>query len=263
MASLHHSQSEMNSHTLTPAALSAAIENKFQISLTESTPVLARETDRYCATLSLQTATPPFVNRRTFTLEIDFSSSEKTFVSVTPDNHFLRMTTLYDGTAKDANAIDLIVVPGLSSHPFGSFKSPLVAGENWLRDYLPQILPNIRVLVYGYDSRLLQYEGKESILDFAKGLLESIHSHRGDPVASSRPVIFLGHSLGGLLIKEALAIARDETNRTSKDEQFFKVCYGLIFFGVPNLGLRNEELLTTVIGKRPSERLIRDLIVDQ
>ena len=76
----------------------------------------------------------------------------------------------------------LIVVPGLSSHAFGSFKSPQAAGENWLRDYLPQTIPNLRVLVYGYDSRLLHYNGKESILDFAKGLLESIYSHRQDPV---------------------------------------------------------------------------------
>ena len=54
----------------------------------------------------------------------------------------------------------------------------------------------------------------------------------------------------------------DEANRTQLDEQFFKACYGLLFFGVPNRGLRNEPLLFTVIGKKPSERLIRDLIVD-
>lgn len=55
----------------------------------------------------------------------------------------------------------------------------------------------------------------------------------------------------------------DETSRTLEDERFFKACYGLMFFGVPNLGLRHEPLLAAVIGKRPSERLIRGLIVDE
>ena len=55
----------------------------------------------------------------------------------------------------------------------------------------------------------------------------------------------------------------DERSRTSEDEQLHKACYGLVFFGVPNLGLRHQELLSTVIGRKPSERLIRDLIVDQ
>jgi hypothetical protein len=67
----------MKSYPATPAALRAAIEQKFQIPLTGSKLVLARERDRYCATLSLQTATASFVDGRTFSLEIDFSPSEK------------------------------------------------------------------------------------------------------------------------------------------------------------------------------------------
>lgn len=55
----------------------------------------------------------------------------------------------------------------------------------------------------------------------------------------------------------------DKGSRTLEDEQLHKACYGLIFFGVPNRGLRHQELLSTVLNKRPSERLIRDLIVDQ
>ena len=37
--------------------------------------------------------------------------------------------------------------------------------------------------------------------------------------------------------------------------------HGLIFFGVPNLGLRNEQLLA-IVGDQTNERLIRDLVVD-
>lgn len=38
--------------------------------------------------------------------------------------------------------------------------------------------------------------------------------------------------------------------------------HGLIFFGVPNLGLRNEQLLA-IVGGQANERLIRDLMMDE
>lgn len=40
-----------------------------------------------------------------------------------------------------------------------------------------------------------------------------------------------------------------------------KACFGMLLFGVPNLGLRNDQLMTLVRGQ-PNESLIRDLLVD-
>ena len=40
-----------------------------------------------------------------------------------------------------------------------------------------------------------------------------------------------------------------------------RACYALLFFGVPNLGLRNEQLISIVRG-RPNQVLVRDLVVD-
>ena len=93
-------------------------------------------------------------------------------------------------------------------------------------------------------------------------------------------MIFIGHSLGGLLIKEvcctgcprlagiqangltqALALAiSDHENTGSLD--FFKSTYGLLFFGVPNLGLRHEQLREMVNGQ-PNEQLVHDLQVTE
>lgn len=49
------------------------------------------------------------------------------------------------------------------------------------------------------------------------------------------------------------------SKNTAKD--IFKACYGLIFFGVPNLGLRHDQLLA-MAKSSASENLIRDLVVD-
>ena len=107
-------------------------------------------------------------------------------------------------------------MPGLGSHAIGSWKSPS-DNDLWLRDYLPDDVPNIRVLIYGYDTSLLGNDSKDSIENLGNRFLESIKAFRAHNVcaiqdsedcmltlwqAYRRPIIFIGHSLGGLLIKE-------------------------------------------------------------
>jgi hypothetical protein len=41
-----------------------------------------------------------------------------------------------------------------------------------------------------------------------------------------------------------------------------KTCCGLLLFGVPNLGLKHDQLLSMVRGQ-PNERLVKDLVVDR
>jgi hypothetical protein len=71
----------------------------------------------------------------------------------------------------------VIAIPGLGSHPIGSWKARDRTGV-WLRDFLPDDVPNIRVLLYGYDTALEQSDSKQSIIDLAKSLLESIKAFR-------------------------------------------------------------------------------------
>ncbi|KAI1120139.1 hypothetical protein F5Y10DRAFT_273364 [Nemania abortiva] len=257
--------------TVTNVAIQDALKSQLHLDLDKSQlRLVALQSGCYCATLSLGPMEDPFTSGEKFDLEIgdecsvtyDYLNSAQgtllTCSSVTPDDDFLHMTTLYDGTDGKTNAVDLIVVPGLSSHPYGSFKSPINAAENWLRDYLPEDLPDVRILVYGYDSDLRNRKGKQSISDLSKNLLQAIHSHRSDGT-EKRPIIFIGHSLGGLLIKQAMVHAH---NWASSNYPFFlDTCYGLLFFGVPNRGLRNEDL-STILGHSPTTQLVTDLVVD-
>jgi hypothetical protein len=45
---------------------------------------------------------------------------------------------------------------------------------------------------------------------------------------------------------------------SSEDQDIFRSCYGLVFFGVPNGGLEITSLMTMVRGQ-PNENLVRDL----
>ncbi|KAI0895277.1 hypothetical protein F4806DRAFT_470381 [Annulohypoxylon nitens] len=236
---------------------------KEELHLEDANPTLSlfSQEKKYCATISLHYSQSPFQNGRTFDLRVITREGQTTTVNVEPDDHFLHMTTLYDGTRDEKDSVDLIVVPGLASHPYGSFKSPLNAKENWLRDYLPRSLSesHIRVLIYGYDSALTR-NNKQSISDFAIGLLRAIYSFRDDTSARSRPAIFLGHSLGGLIIKQALVQAI--RSKGDKDDAFLKACHGFLFFGVPNRGLRHEELAAILDPGNLTARLVSDIVVD-
>jgi hypothetical protein len=46
----------------------------------------------------------------------------------------------------------IIAITGLAGHAIGSWTMP--NGRMWLRDVLPDDVPNARILTYGYDSRL-------------------------------------------------------------------------------------------------------------
>jgi hypothetical protein len=50
----------------------------------------------------------------------------------------------------------------------------------WLRDFLPNDIPKIRTLIFGYDAALKNSTSTSSIGDYARQLLLAIHSVRAD-----------------------------------------------------------------------------------
>ncbi|RYC65044.1 hypothetical protein CHU98_g1135 [Xylaria longipes] len=150
------------------------------------------------------------------------------------DSDFYGITPIYDHE-NDTHA-DLVAVPGLGSHALGSCKSS-ISNEIWLRDYLPYDTPNQRVIIYGHNTRLQGAQSKQSIGDLGARFMETITRFRADT---------------GALIRSL------NTSRSN----IHKACYGMLFFGVPNLGLRNDQLLTIAQGE-PNQALIESLVVDR
>ncbi|KAK2591873.1 hypothetical protein QQS21_010424 [Conoideocrella luteorostrata] len=175
------------------------------------------------------------------------------------DTGFLGVTPLSE--ADDA-VVDIIAVPGLGSHAIGGFKAKST-GKVWLRDFLPDDINRIaatRIMTYGYDSAVTEPNAKYSIKGLAKAFLDSYRAFREATNTSRRPIIFIGHSLGGLLIKECLSIA-SEIDGDPQYSDFFKSSFGLMFFGVPNYGLRGGKLKEITAGQL-NEQIIRDLEAD-
>lgn len=78
----------------------------------------------------------------------------------------------------------MIAVPGLASHAIGSWKSP-GGNDLWLRDWLPSDVPKLRVLLYGYDTKLADSNAKASMEDLGARFLESLTVFRTDSEVGS------------------------------------------------------------------------------
>ncbi|KAK1775311.1 hypothetical protein QBC45DRAFT_11314 [Copromyces sp. CBS 386.78] len=108
----------------------------------------------------------------------------------------------------------------------------------WPRDLLPGTLPNARIMTYGYDTRLrhpLQCQGpapKSSVYDMAWNFLLQLEAERrADP---SRPLLFIAHSLGGILVKEALRRSERCKSNHAQLRDVFTATTALMFFGTPH-----------------------------
>lgn len=76
----------------------------------------------------------------------------------------------------------------------------------WLRDRIPSALRErgikARVLSLGYNSRVVGSNSVINIEDIAKSLLGRLYDLRDTKKEKATPIIFVAHSLGGLIVKK-------------------------------------------------------------
>ena len=72
----------------------------------------------------------------------------------------------------------------------------------WLKDFLPTDLDKFRVIVIDYQSRWDEFSPVQEFDDYGREILDAIDSVREPEYTKRRPIILLGHSFGGLLIKK-------------------------------------------------------------
>ncbi|KAH8897884.1 hypothetical protein GQ53DRAFT_637651, partial [Thozetella sp. PMI_491] len=111
----------------------------------------------------------------------------------------------------------------------------------WLRDFLPARLPKTpRVMLFAYNSSPAFGAASTKLDDHAKALLHRLWLKRKASCSTSisrRPLIFICHSLGGLVVKEAsdqLALVAAKL-----DEKYKSIIEGtclLVFFATPHRG---------------------------
>jgi hypothetical protein len=111
----------------------------------------------------------------------------------------------------------------------------------WLRDLLPKAINTARVLTFGYSAYASSFYGSGSadrIQQHAQTLVADLQADRSLEGCSKRPIIFICHGLGGILVKKALAYS---STRTSKNVEhlysIFLSTFAILFFGTPHFGV--------------------------
>ncbi|KAK0621967.1 hypothetical protein B0T17DRAFT_307871 [Bombardia bombarda] len=128
--------------------------------------------------------------------------------------------------------IDIVAIHGLNAwkNPNPAEHTWTAEGKLWLRDYLPQTAPNARVLLAGYNSNAALGTTTLDIRGQANNLLNRLDAMRKeDP---DRPLIFICHSMGGLVVKQAIITASSDNNY----KKIVSSTYGIVFFGTPHNG---------------------------
>ncbi|KAI0867889.1 hypothetical protein GGS24DRAFT_484034 [Hypoxylon argillaceum] len=168
-------------------------------------------------------------------------------------------------TGYNETTVDVIAVPCIGASPYATWdRDPLpdgyfefssrvqhdypaiceLTGSAILTPAVPRILPKslgvwIRHGIRGTvnSARVLLYQHRKlceglTIDQLADDLLESIQRDR-QQARSSRPLFFICHSIGGLVVKRALTRASE---RGTNHGWILQNCHGITFFCTPHLG---------------------------
>ncbi|WYZ35532.1 hypothetical protein EsH8_X_000179 [Colletotrichum jinshuiense] len=149
---------------------------------------------------------------------------------------------LTDSTTDDVD-VDIIAVHGLGSYVDWSWTWK-GAGEhvNWLQDpkMLPAKVPKSRIMAYNYESRWHADAPKTRLQLCGEELIHAIHLFRRG--TSKRPLVFVGHSLGGNVIVHALLYASDR----KEYRYLLEATAGVVLLGTPLRGTKWQPLLDSL-----------------
>ena len=166
-----------------------------------------------------------------------------------------------------AKNVDVVAVHGLMGDPSETWKHE--NGKMWLKDFLVEDMPSARIMTFGYDSAVALSKSVGKIEDNALSLLNQLGVERSPSypaVWNKRPIVFVCHSLGGIIVKKAMVLAHER-----RSEPAFKDILdntkAMAFLSVPHKGSDvawwgnvGANLLRNVsMGMSTSSELIRDL----
>ncbi|KAJ5736314.1 uncharacterized protein N7483_001439 [Penicillium malachiteum] len=158
--------------------------------------------------------------------------------------------------------VDIVFVHGLNGHPHDSWTSKST-NCFWPVDLLPEVLASQRprILTYGYNANVTAFTdgaSRDSIVSHAETLASNLAANRNLRDCSDRPIIFVCHSLGGLVVKRALIYCRSLSNeRTEHLRSVYVSTFGILFLGTPHngsdiakWGLLLHNICTAVLPKK-------------
>lgn len=142
-------------------------------------------------------------------------------------------------------ALEIIFFHGLQlgnyENAFWSTWLTREGNEVWPKDWLSKEFPNARILSVSYDSSARYSSGQLDMHNLGENLMADIILDRAD-IGQNCPVILVGHSLGGLVIKQFILFASGEKGRLERQvdidkiDTFLNNVKGVFYYATPHQG---------------------------
>ena len=141
---------------------------------------------------------------------------------------------LYDGGMEAS--VDIVFVHGLTGNAYNTWlhKDTRV---HWPSELLRQDIPDARILSFGYDADIVNFWNPVSnsrLSNHAENMVGDLVRKRERTNTESRKILFVAHSLGGLVTEQALSYSRNTADKFL--HQIERCTAGIVFLGVPHCG---------------------------
>ncbi|KAI9795170.1 MAG: hypothetical protein M1816_000192 [Peltula sp. TS41687] len=132
--------------------------------------------------------------------------------------------------------VDIVFVHGLTGNSYRTWLHE-DEGVYWPVHLLSKDIPDARILVFGYDAdvtKFLDPVGQNNLRDHASCLVGDLAALRNQDKCTDRKIIFIVHSLGGLVTKKALCLS--EQAFEPHLHQLDRHTIAIAFMGTPHRG---------------------------
>lgn len=143
--------------------------------------------------------------------------------------------------------IDFVFVHGLGGGSRKTWSKTTNIAHYWPQEWLPKepSFKNVRVHAFGYDSNWRRRGTSTlTIHDFGQALLAEMHNSPSlNRSEKDTPIVLVGHSMGGVVVKKLLLLAK-------QDPSYSKIAariHSLFFLATPHRGANTAELLSSVL----------------
>lgn len=151
----------------------------------------------------------------------------------------------------------IVAVHGLNENHTDAWLHRSSSGSEvlWLRDLLPKTIRAARVFSVDYDAQPSLFYGNGSVARLqreAETLVAQLQADRSMDCCPQRPIIFICHGLGGVLVKKALSHSSTRTNRNLEHlYSIFTSTFAVLFFGTPHMSADEANWFVPPRGNSP------------
>ncbi|KAH6843034.1 NACHT and WD domain-containing protein, variant [Chaetomium sp. MPI-CAGE-AT-0009] len=142
---------------------------------------------------------------------------------------------------------DIIFVHGLGGSAYRTWswqRNPDNFWPQWLAHY--EHTESCRIFTFGYNSNFKGDARGLDVLDFARDLLFEMLNYPGG-IGGERPTLFVAHSMGGLVVKQAYILGKENDWFTS----VISSVVGIIFLATPHHGSHYAKTLNNILAVAP------------